>query len=161
MNAHPCQNFSVPAGIKTQQKIVNTINPMMFNSLDIKPFGVWPGILTRKRIHRQRFAAVDAKRARIGIRPVASGANHGRIFARDAIGRSPEMINILDEFDKRVIGIAVLLFHERPHRFGDEQETVNVMLEKFDVGLGLARGVFGGGGSGERITAGAKISANE
>jgi hypothetical protein len=98
--------------------------------------------LSRERIHFERLAAVHAEGPRSRIGPAAGWAGHGRFFNARAKRRRLLVLKILDQLDECVVSIAVLLLHERPQRLRNQKHTVNIMLHAFELGLGLARGVF-------------------
>lgn len=99
-------------------------------------------ILAREGICGQGGAAIHAKGAGGGVIALAGGANDGRVFYGNTVGVGLLLFDLLDQLDEHVVIVTVLLFHERPHGLGNEEQAVNVMLENFDGGFGLLRGIF-------------------
>jgi hypothetical protein len=100
-----------------------------------------------EQIQRHSFAAKDAGGMVRCHHATAIGTGLGPDLVGFAIRHTVPQVNLRDDFGQIVIGVAMLLFKQRPQGLSDEQQAIDILPHEFNVGLRLAGIPFRGIGT--------------
>ena len=110
--------------MSTQTRILNP-GALSAEGLEVDPGDFGSAVQAHRALARELAAALRAVGFHLGHFAVELAVPH---------------IDLLDPADEFSVGAAVLLFQDRPERFGDHEELLHVALDELVLGTDVGRG---------------------